>query len=115
MNNFTETLTRVMNFASEQNWMDCGDYLIFGWDEYIKETGGQALDPIKQEGLNPGNLGRALFQIKQAWVSPSRGEALSVIGQLLSAEAIAGLPGHHTQSYCQSNRYCNTVSQRLNP
>ena len=57
MRNFAETLTRVMDFASTENWMDCGDYLIFGWDEYIKETG-QALEPLKQNGLNARDLGR---------------------------------------------------------
>ena len=67
--NFTETITRVMDFASTENWMDCGDYLIFGWDEYIKESGQEGLDPLKQEGLNSRSLGRALFRIKQAWVS----------------------------------------------
>ena len=86
MKNFAETLTRVISFASTENWMDCGDYLIFGWDEYIEETGDQALDPIKQEGLNPGDLGRALFQIKQAWVSQSLVNTLSPIFQHLDTE-----------------------------
>ena len=85
MKNFTETLTRVMDFASTENWMDCGDYLIFGWDEYIKESG-QTLDPIKQEGLNSRDLGRALFRIKQAWVSQSMGDTFSALDQYLNTE-----------------------------
>ena len=85
MNNFAETLTRVMGFASTENWMDCGDYLIFGWDEYIKETG-LDLDPIKQEGLNRRDLGRAIFRIKQAWVSQSLGDVFSARGLDLNTE-----------------------------
>ena len=87
MNNFAETLTKVMDFASEANWMDCGDYLIFGWDEYIKETG-QDLDPIKQqEEMTPRDLGQAIFRIKQAWVSQSLGDTLSTIDHNLNTEA----------------------------
>ena len=85
MRNFAETLTRVMDFASTENWMDCGDYLIFGWDEYIKETG-QALEPLKQDGLNARDLGRGLFRIKQAWVSQSLEDIFSVLGLDLNTE-----------------------------
>ena len=104
MNNFAETLTRVMDFASEANWMDCGDYLIFGWDEYIKETG-QDLDPIKQqEEITPRDLGQAIFRIKQTWVSQSLGDTLSAIGQNLNTEA---------KKYCMELGIAHDLVERL--
>ena len=93
MNNFTKTITRVMDFASTENWMDCGDYLIFGWDEYIKESGQEGLDPLKQEGLNSRSLGRALFRIKQAWVSHEVKDVFSKFDDLFGLDT-------------ESKRYC---------
>ena len=34
-----QILTDVLTFIKHGNWMECDNYLIFGWNEYIQEIG----------------------------------------------------------------------------
>jgi hypothetical protein len=67
-----DDLREVMEFIEKGDWMHCGNYIIFGWDEYIDETGGR--ESMEADGLgrisdplraNVARIGKAIYLFKQ--------------------------------------------------
>ena len=62
-------LTQVMEFMAAGNWMHCSDYLIFGWKEYLEDTGGDvSLDVSDPDQAKAAKIAELIWHAKQVYL-----------------------------------------------